>query len=123
MFSSVCSISFETILCIILPERRALFETVFVNILVHICIHTVGVHTLITTQVRMRDTFMKVGHSLMVKKQLVTEKGLKEKMIHSVMPPKVSDWLMKEGHDAADGEDFTGGVGSSKGDKRRNSKS
>ncbi len=40
-------------------------------------------------QVRMRDTFMKVGQSLMVKKQLVNEKGLKEKMIHSVMPPKV----------------------------------
>ncbi len=38
----------------------------------------------------MRDTFMKVGQSLMVKKQLVNEKGLKEKMIHSVMPPKVS---------------------------------
>ena len=37
----------------------------------------------------MRDTFMKVGQSLMVKKQLVNEKGLKEKMIHSVMPPKV----------------------------------
>ncbi len=46
----------------------------------------------------MRDTFMKVGQSLMVKKQLVTEKGLKEKMIHSVMPPKVADWLMNEGH-------------------------
>jgi hypothetical protein len=46
----------------------------------------------------MRDTFMKVGQSLMVKKQLVTEKGLKEKMIHSVMPPKVATWLMKEGH-------------------------
>ena len=24
--------------------------------------------------------------------------GLKEKMIHSVMPPRVADWLMKEGH-------------------------
>ena len=43
----------------------------------------------------MRDTFMKVGQSLMVKKQLVNEKGLKEKMIHSVMPPRVADWLMK----------------------------
>ena len=41
---------------------------------------------------------MKVGQSLMVKKQLVNEKGLKEKMIHSVMPPRVADWLMREGH-------------------------
>ena len=45
----------------------------------------------------MRDTFMKVGQSLMVKKQLVAEKGLKEKMIHSVMPPKLATLLMK-GH-------------------------
>ena len=27
------------------------------------------------------------------------EKQLKEKMIHSVMPPKVADWLMKGGID------------------------
>ena len=46
----------------------------------------------------MRDTFMKVAQSLMVKKQLVNEKSIKEKMIHSVMPPKVADWLMNEGH-------------------------
>ena len=38
----------------------------------------------------MRDTFMKVGQSLLVKRQLAMEKQLKEKMIHSVMPPKVS---------------------------------
>ena len=56
----------------------------------------------------MRDTFMKVGQSLMVKKQLVTEKGLKEKMIHSVMPPKVADWLMTEGH-ADDMDEGTSG--------------
>ncbi|XP_040564772.1 adenylate cyclase type 9 isoform X2 [Lepeophtheirus salmonis] len=55
----------------------------------------------------MRDTFMKVGHSLVVKKQLVTEKGIKEQMIISVMPPKVADWLMKEGHaeDDCDSDD------------------
>ena len=40
---------------------------------------------------------MKVAQSMMVKKQLVAEKGLKEKMIHSVMPPKVAEWLMR-GH-------------------------
>ena len=50
---------------------------------------------------------MKVGQSLMVKKQLVTEKGLKEKMIHSVMPPKVAEELMKT-HDIGDGDDYSG---------------
>lgn len=54
------------------------------------------------TNVRMRDTFMKVGQSLLVKRQLVMEKQLKEKMIHSVMPPKVSNWLMYGGNDEDD---------------------
>ncbi|XP_033606187.1 adenylate cyclase type 9 isoform X4 [Cryptotermes secundus] len=48
------------------------------------------------THVRMRGTFMKVGQSLLVRRQLEMEKQLKEKMIHSVMPPKVADWLMSE---------------------------
>lgn len=39
---------------------------------------------------------MSIGQSLMVQRQLEVEKVLKEKMIHSVMPPKVADWLMKE---------------------------
>ena len=61
----------------------------------------------------MRDTFMKVAQSLIVKKQLVNEKSIKEKMIHSVMPPKVADWLMNEGHaegmdDAMFGADGSG---------------
>ena len=101
----------EMLLCYRLPER----STLAVNVLLHICIHVIGIHALITTQVRLRDTFMKVGGSLMVKKQLVNEKGIKEKMIHSVMPPKVADWLMKEGHteDVDDGFGTeTGGNGS-----------
>ena len=50
-------------------------------------------------QVRMRDTFMKAGYSLMQRRELGNEKNLKEQMIHSVMPPKVADWLMKGGID------------------------
>ena len=65
-----------------------------VRFLLHICLHILGCHILLMTNVRMRDTFMKVGQSLLVKRQLEMEKQLKEKMIHSVMPPKVSDWLM-----------------------------
>ncbi|CAB4061909.1 ADCY9 [Lepeophtheirus salmonis] len=87
-----------------LPTQTRL---IIVRILLHLCVHAIGCHILITTQVRMRDTFMKVGHSLVVKKQLVTEKGIKEQMIISVMPPKVADWLMKEGHaeDDCDSDD------------------
>jgi hypothetical protein len=62
---------------------------------------------------------MKVGQSLMVKRQLVTEKGLKEKMIHSVMPPKVAVELMKN-HDIGDGDSDSDRGGRS--DKKRNHK-
>ena len=71
--------------------------TILVRVLLHLSLHILGCHILLMTQVRMRDTFMKVGQSLLVKRQLVMEKQLKEKMINSVMPPKVADWLMKRG--------------------------
>lgn len=54
------------------------------RILCHICVHLIGVHILVMTNVRMRGTFMKVGQSLLVRRQLEMEKQLKEKMIHSV---------------------------------------
>lgn len=46
--------------------------------------------------VRMRGTFIEIGQNLLVRRQLEMEKQLKEKMIHSVMPPKVADMLLKE---------------------------
>ena len=116
-----CSIAFETILSMSLPERRSDIKMVFINILVHICIHILGIQILMTTTVRMRDTFMKVGQSLMVKKQLVTEKSLKEKMIHSVMPPKVAEELMKT-HDINEDDDYSDEYGGGSSRKKRNSK-
>ena len=72
------------------------------------------------TNVRMRDTFMKVGQSLLVKRQLGMEKQLKEKMIHSVMPPKVADWLMKGGiDDEEDDMDIDSETGGCSCDKSR----
>lgn len=48
---------------------------------------------------------MSVAKSLWVRRQLEWERNLKEKMIHSVMPPQVADWLMKEtlAEDSEDG--------------------
>ncbi|KAG8231538.1 hypothetical protein J437_LFUL008079 [Ladona fulva] len=62
-----------------------------------LCLHVVGVHALVMRHVRSRGTFIKVGQALLVRRQLEAEKQLKEKMILSVMPPKVADWLMREG--------------------------
>lgn len=70
--------------------------TISVRLLSHICIHLIGLHILIMTNVRMRNTFMKVGQSLLVRRQLESEKRLKENMIHSLMPSIVADWLLNE---------------------------
>ncbi|XP_078046185.1 adenylyl cyclase 13E isoform X2 [Augochlora pura] len=76
-----------------------------IRILMQVCIHLIGIHILIMTFVRMRGTFMKVGQSLLVRRQLEMEKQLKEKMIHSVMPPKVAAWLMEESERERERED------------------
>lgn len=89
----------------LLNEDVNFATTLTIRILMQICIHLIGVHILIMTSVRMRGTFMKVGQSLLVRRQLEMEKQLKEKMIHSVMPPKVADWLMEESERERERED------------------
>ncbi|XP_037932324.1 adenylate cyclase type 9-like, partial [Teleopsis dalmanni] len=80
------------------------YKILTLRILLHISVHLVGLHVMIMNIVRMRGTFMKIGQNLLVRRQLEMEKQLKEKMIHSVMPPKVADMLLHEGNrDSADG--------------------
>lgn len=79
-----------------LSEQEWLCPGMFVRVLLQLCVHIIGVHIYLMTFVRMRGTFMKVGQSLLVRRQLEMEKQLKEKMIHSVMPPKLASWLMEE---------------------------
>ncbi|XP_017852345.1 adenylate cyclase type 9 isoform X2 [Drosophila busckii] len=75
-------------------------KILLLRIMAHLSVHLVGVHVLVMNLVRMRGTFMKVGQNLLVRRQLEMEKQLKEKMIHSVMPPKVADMLLNEGGSA-----------------------
>lgn len=65
------------------------------KILLHFCIHLIGIHIFIMSQVRRRSTFWKIGQSVMSRRDLQVEKQLKEKMIHSLMPPSVADDVMK----------------------------
>ncbi|XP_065083343.1 adenylate cyclase type 9 isoform X2 [Ochlerotatus camptorhynchus] len=82
------------------------YKIVLIRILIQLCVHLMGVHILIMTVVRMRGTFMKVGQNLLVRRQLEMEKQLKEKMIHSMMPPKVADLLLKESGSVVKGMSF-----------------
>lgn len=55
----------------------------------HGCVHLLGVHLYILTQVCQRKTFLKVGQSLLARKDLEIETQFKDHMIQSVMPKKV----------------------------------
>ncbi|XP_026313788.1 adenylate cyclase type 9 [Hyposmocoma kahamanoa] len=91
------SIIFEILNIVLhMKEGELHYPGLFVRILLQLCVHIIGVHIYLMTFVRMRGTFMKVGQSLLVRRQLEMEKQLKEKMIHSVMPPKLASWLMDE---------------------------
>ncbi|XP_023950068.2 adenylate cyclase type 9 [Bicyclus anynana] len=79
-----------------LSDQEWQYPGMFVRVFLQLCVHIIGVHIYLMTFVRMRGTFMKVGQSLLVGRQLEMEKLLKEKMIHSVMPPKLASWLMEE---------------------------
>ncbi|CAK1578211.1 unnamed protein product [Parnassius mnemosyne] len=91
------SIAFEILNIVLhLSDQEWQYPGMFVRVLLQLCVHIIGVHIYLMTFVRMRGTFMKVGQSLLVRRQLEMEKLLKEKMIHSVMPPKLASWLMEE---------------------------
>ncbi|XP_049545320.1 adenylate cyclase type 9 [Anopheles darlingi] len=77
-------------------DETFLYKIILIRVLIQLCVHLIGVQILVMTVVRMRGTFMKVGQNLLVRRQLEMEKQLKEKMIHSMMPPKVADLLLKE---------------------------
>ncbi|XP_068177692.1 adenylate cyclase type 9 [Antennarius striatus] len=72
--------------------------------LLHLCAHVIGIHLFIMSEVRSRSTFLKVGQAIMHGKDLEVEKALKERMIHSVMPQRVADELMKQGDDEGSNE-------------------
>ncbi|XP_020787050.1 adenylate cyclase type 9-like [Boleophthalmus pectinirostris] len=76
--------------------------------LLHLCAHVIGIHLFIMSEVRSRSTFLKVGQAIMHGKDLEVEKALKERMIHSVMPRRVADELMKQGDDEGGGGENSG---------------
>lgn len=72
------------------------------KVLLHLCAHAIGIHLFIMSEVRSRSTFLKVGQAIMHGKELEVEKALKERMIHSVMPSRVADELMKQGDEESE---------------------
>ncbi|XP_066546059.1 adenylate cyclase type 9 isoform X2 [Amia ocellicauda] len=102
----VYSILFETLGCVALAHDGQASDTLYWlapgKALLHLCAHAIGIHLFIMSEVRSRSTFLKVGQAIMHGKDLEVEKALKERMIHSVMPRRVADELMKQGDDESE---------------------
>ncbi|CAK9291539.1 unnamed protein product [Gordionus sp. m RMFG-2023] len=76
-------------------EGNNVLKLVGFEVLLHFCLHILGIHIFLMSQVRLHSTFWQIGQSLIAKKSLELERKLKEKIIHSVMPPTVADELMQ----------------------------
>lgn len=50
------------------------YKIIAMRLMLHLCVHLVGLHILIMNVVRMRGTFIEVGQNLLVKRQLEMEK-------------------------------------------------
>lgn len=83
-------------------EAETLWWLAPAKVLLHLCAHLIGIHLFIMSEVRSRSTFLKVGQAIMHGKDLEVEKALKERMIHSVMPRRVADELMKQGDEESE---------------------
>ena len=66
-------------------------------IILHLCIHALGITAVFMAQVRKRSTFWRVGQSVVAKQDLDIEQRVKNRMIRSVMPKKVADFLIENG--------------------------
>jgi adenylate cyclase 9 len=97
------SVIFEVLSAV--TEEKIFINLIIGKVLLHICIHLVGIHICMMSQVRARNTFWKVGQSIMSRRDLLVEKQIKEKMIHSLMPPSVAQEVMKSRDDKEDEPD------------------
>ncbi|CAB3403497.1 unnamed protein product [Caenorhabditis bovis] len=92
LIGTVYSILYE----ILSKNKLGLEEIGYIKVVLHAGVHLLGVHLFILTQVRQRKTFLKVGQSLLARKDLELETQFKDHMIQSVMPKKVADELLKD---------------------------
>lgn len=65
-------------------------------ILLHVCTHFLAISIVFMAQIRRRSTFWRVGQSVVAKQDLDIEQRVKNRMIKSVMPKKVADFLIKD---------------------------
>ena len=90
----VFSLAYEVLVAYRYDEMKSV-EFIVSKVLLHLCLHLLGIHIFIITQVRLRSNFWKVGQSVLARRDLTIEKQVKERMIHSLMPRSVADAVRK----------------------------
>ncbi|XP_038056726.1 adenylate cyclase type 9-like [Patiria miniata] len=83
--------------------NRSITGEVFTKLCLHICVHLMGTHVFFMSQVRSRNTFMKIGQAVSARHQHQSEKQLKETTIHSLMPDSIAQKLLDEKGERNDG--------------------
>ncbi|VDD84042.1 unnamed protein product [Mesocestoides corti] len=73
-----------------------------IYILLHLCTHMIGFAQHILSQVRRRSTFMRLGHSALMRKALEKEQQTQNEMILSLMPQKVANEVMQGSYNSED---------------------
>lgn len=98
LIGGIYSIVFEVLTAL---QNHYMQAPLFITgkVLLHLCIHLMGIFIFTMRQVRQRSTFWKIGQSVIARKDLQLEKQIKEKMIHSLMPPKVAAEVMASRQD------------------------
>ncbi|XP_025085490.1 adenylate cyclase type 9-like isoform X2 [Pomacea canaliculata] len=102
------SIAYEWLVAVRYSEMQAIYF-IASKALFHLCLHLLGIHIFIMSQVRHRSNFWKVAQSVLARRELQVEKQIKERMIHSLMPPSVAQAVMKARPEKDEDEDIGDG--------------
>ena len=91
----IYTVIFETLSAVIVdrdawPSNKNFVYYTIGRVLLQLGIHMLGVHFNYMSNVRERKTFLKVGQSMLLRRDLEDEKDLKKKMINSLMPEQVT---------------------------------
>ena len=92
----IYSITHEIAVSLTTKPSRDAYVTVS-NVLLHFCVHIIGYTTVFMAYVRKRSTFWRIGQSIVAKNDLEIDQRIKNRMIRSVMPKKVAEFLIKNG--------------------------
>ncbi|KER31546.1 hypothetical protein T265_02194 [Opisthorchis viverrini] len=71
-------------------------SVIFLHIVAHVYVHTIGLILHLMSQVWRRSTFLHLGYNALMRKELKKEQELRDDMIRSLMPSEVAQEVMRD---------------------------